>query len=62
MTLYQNVGGYANVEDRAYDGGTITNSKLPKTGDEGHIERYVALLLISLVALYGYGTRKKRDQ
>ena len=62
MTLYQNVGGYANVEDRAYDGGTITNSKLPKTGDENHIERYVALLLISLVALYGYGMRKKRDQ
>ena len=62
MTLYQNVGGYANVEGRAYDGGTITNSKLPKTGDENHIERYVALLLISLVALYGYGMRKKRDQ
>ena len=62
MTTYQNVGGYANVEDRAYDGGTITNSKLPQTGDESHIERYVALLLISLVALLGYGLKKKRDQ
>ena len=62
MTTYQNVGGYANVEDRAYDGGTITNSKLPQTGDESHIERYIALLLISLVALLGYGMKKKRDQ
>ena len=62
MTTYQNVGGYANAEDRAYDGGTITNSKLPQTGDESHIERYVALLLISLVALLGYGLKKKRDQ
>ena len=62
MTLYQNVGGYANAEDRAYDGGTITNSKLPKTGDGSHIERYMALLVISLVALLGYGIKKKRDQ
>ena len=62
MTLYQNVGGYANVEDRAYDGGTITNSKLPKTGDGSHIERYMALLVISLVALLGYGIKKKRAQ
>ena len=62
MTLYQNVGGYANAEDRAYDGGTITNSKLPKTGDGSHIERYMALLVISLVALLGYGIKKKRAQ
>lgn len=62
MTLYQNVGGYANVEDRAYDGVTITNSKLPKTGDGSHIERYMALLVISLVALLGYGIKKKRAQ
>lgn len=50
------------LEDRAYDGGTITNSKLPKTGDGSHIERYMALLVISLVALLGYGIKKKRAQ
>ena len=30
---YENVGAYADVRDRCYNGGTIINYKIPKTGD-----------------------------
>ena len=31
---YENVGVHANVTDRCYNGGTIINYKIPKTGDK----------------------------
>ena len=59
---YENTGIHADVTDRCYNGGTIINYKIPKTGDN----RTASILWIGcvLLGLLGIGgalfTRKRR--
>ncbi len=59
-TSYENYGIYADVTDCVYDGGTITNHKLPKTMDNQPLALYGILLLIALAGIVI--CRKKRQQ
>ena len=59
-TSYENVGEYADETDRAYNGGTITNHKLPKTGDSQPLAFYGLLLVASLCGIVI--CRKKRQK
>ena len=47
---YENVGAHAGETDRCYNGGTIINYKVPKTGDRAN------LWLWAIMALLGAGT------
>lgn len=62
-TSYENVGNFADATDCAYDGGTITNHKIPKTGDNSHSDVYLMLLLISVafLLLCHQKAKRKRD-
>ena len=48
---YENVGAYADVTDRCYNGGTIINMKVPKTGDDGHPVLYAALSALAILGM-----------
>ena len=50
---YENVGVHADETDRCYNGGTIINYKVPKTGDESNLGLWLAL---SAVGLAGIGS------
>lgn len=50
-TTYENRGAYQDETDRVYDGGTITNHKIPKTQDNSHDELYLAIMLLCLIGL-----------
>ncbi|MBR1409180.1 MAG: LPXTG cell wall anchor domain-containing protein [Clostridia bacterium] len=58
---YKNVGSYADVTDRCYSGGTIINTKIPKTGDTS---RPLVWLALAFAALGGIAliTRKKAEE
>ena len=60
-TVYTNVGMDSDVTDRAYDGGTITNFGVPKTGDANHPILWSVLAVLGLAgsAVLVLG-RKKR--
>ena len=47
-TTYTNVGMESDVTDRAYDGGTITNLGIPKTGDASHPILWTLLAVLGL--------------
>ena len=47
MVRYENVGAYADVTDRCYNGGTIINYKVPKTGDDATPALWIALAAMS---------------
>ena len=47
-TTYVNVGIHSDVTDRCYNGGTITNSKVPPTGDSMPVALLTGCLLLSL--------------
>ena len=46
MTVYTNNGAYADEVDCAYNGGTITNSKIPQTGDYSHTSLWSMMLVL----------------
>ena len=50
-TTYENKGAHQDETDRVYDGGTITNHKIPKTQDNSHGELYLAIMLLCLIGL-----------
>ena len=52
-TRYENVGAHARETDRCYNGGTIINYRVPKTGDEAQIGLWIGLAAASLGGLAG---------
>ena len=58
---YENVGTHADVTDRCYNGGTIVNYKVPKTGDGAKPVLWIGCVLAGLALLGGVVyTRKRR--
>ena len=58
VVIYVNVGEHADVTDRCYNGGTIINKIIPKTGDNNHPILYAIALLMSLGYLL-YAMRRR---
>ena len=63
---YVNVGKYADVIDRCYNGGTIINSTVPKTGDENNVGLWILCVVLGTAGLASLALlrrrgRKKRD-
>ena len=52
-TVYQNIGEHADETDRVYNGGTVINSKVPKTGDGFSPTLWWGLALVSLAVIGG---------
>ncbi len=48
---YKNVGKYSDVTDRCYNGGTIINTTVPKTGDQSHLLLWISLVLLGSLGL-----------
>ncbi|MBQ8136943.1 MAG: LPXTG cell wall anchor domain-containing protein, partial [Clostridia bacterium] len=61
---YENVGAHAGETDRCYNGGTIVNYKVPKTGDDANLTLWTACLLGGMAILGGmiYARRRKADR
>lgn len=59
---YENVGRYAGVTDRCYNGGTIINRKVPQTGDSLPVGLHLICLLASggRLLLLGLNGRRRR--
>jgi len=57
---YENVGAHAGETDRCYNGGTIINYKLPKTGDTAQPRLWTGLALLGMSALCGMLIADKR--
>lgn len=51
IAYYENIGEYADVTDRCYNGGTIINVKVPQTGDSAPIAVYYMLVVLSMIGL-----------
>ncbi|MBR3016200.1 MAG: LPXTG cell wall anchor domain-containing protein [Clostridia bacterium] len=62
ITKYVNVGVYAGITDRCYDGGTIINKKIPKTGDETPLLLWAGMLLVGAAGLTVALTIRKRKK
>lgn len=60
---YQNVGAHAGVTDRCYNGGTIINYKVPRTGDSAPLVLWLAFTALGTGMLGGllYSRRRKRE-
>ena len=64
LVRYENVGAHAAETDRCYNGGTIINYKLPKTGDAGNLWLWLAMVAAGLGISCGaviYGRKKKKN-
>lgn len=61
-TTYSNVAPYAGEDDRAYNGGTITNIGVPKTGDSEHPLLWILLGLAAAGAGTGIGLSLKKKK
>lgn len=61
---YENVGAHAEETDRCYNGGTIINYKIPKTGDAAPIWLWIGLVAAGLLGtlLVGRSAVKKRNR
>ena len=59
MTSYADADGQEN--DRAYDGGTITNSKVPQTGDNASMLLWTAMLAGASVMLLALKSRRRQQ-
>ena len=57
---YENVGRYADVTDRAYNGGTITNYLVPKTGDRTNLALWLGLMALGGAGLIAYVLQRRR--
>ena len=60
ITRYVNVGEYAGITDRCYNGGTIINKRIPKTGDETPLLLWAGMLLVGASGLTVALTVSKR--
>ena len=58
---YENVGKHAGETDRCYNGGTIINYKVPKTGDDATPALWIALTAVSAGALALLWIRRKKN-
>ena len=61
-TTYVNTGDNAAETDRAYDGGTIINSKIPQTGDNANLSLWMAMMLLAAVGLLAVKARIRRNE
>ena len=52
-TRYENVGAHEGETDRCYNGGTIINYKIPKTGDDTNLALWVIFVLGGVAILGG---------
>ena len=62
IVQYENIGKYADVTDRCYNGGTIINKKVPKTGDTAELLLWAGMVLAGIggiTAALVIGKRKK---
>lgn len=59
---YENVGAHAEETDRCYNGGTIINYKIPKTGDDSHPALWIALAALGAVGLGALAICVARDR
>lgn len=50
---YENTGAHADETDRCYNGGTIINYKVPKTGDHSNMPLWFSLMGISVLGMIG---------
>ena len=46
---YQNVGEYADIKDKLYNGGTVLVFQIPPTGDKSNITRFIVLAIGMIV-------------
>ena len=60
VVRYENYGNVSNVTSCAYDGGTITNTAIPKTGDTQPIALWIILAVLSLAGLTGIMVTSRR--
>ena len=61
-TIYRNVGKYANITDRCYNGGTIINYRAPNTGDESRPILWIALGAAGLLLLIALVIKHRRKR
>ncbi|MBQ9264029.1 MAG: LPXTG cell wall anchor domain-containing protein [Clostridia bacterium] len=63
MVHYENVGVHVAETDRCYNGGTIINYRVPKTGDEAPLVLWIAFVLVGTAILGGiiFYSRRKAD-
>ena len=59
---YENVGAYADVTDRCYNGGTIINYKVPPTGDGENPILWIGCILAGIAVLGGLFIVAKRKK
>ncbi|MBQ9196310.1 MAG: Cna B-type domain-containing protein, partial [Clostridia bacterium] len=59
---YENVGAHAGETDRCYNGGTIINYKVPKTGDPADLKLWLSYVLLGLGAVCSVWAYSKRKQ
>ena len=57
---YENVGKHAGETDRCYNGGTIINYKVPKTGDTASPALWIGLAVLGLGGLSALALRRKK--
>ncbi|MBQ9301250.1 MAG: hypothetical protein IJ214_12155, partial [Clostridia bacterium] len=50
---YENIGAHAGETDRCYNGGTIINYKVPKTGDRADLRLWLGCVLLGVSAVCG---------
>ncbi|MBQ9301423.1 MAG: Cna B-type domain-containing protein [Clostridia bacterium] len=65
MVRYENVGVHAGETDRCYNGGTIINYKVPKTGDNADLVLWLGCVLLGVSAVCGtlvFRRRKKGNR
>ena len=61
-TIYRNVGKYAEITDRCYNGGTIINYRAPATGDESRPLLWIALGAAGLLLLIALLIKHRRKR
>ena len=61
----ENAGAHADETDRCYNGGTIINYTVPKTGDSANLWLWAVMVLAGAGAVCGvavYSKKKKEER
>ncbi len=58
---YINVGDHMDVTDRCYNGGTIINTIVPRTGDSASPMVWLGMLALSLLGLTALKRERKHE-
>lgn len=61
-TTYVNVGTESKTVDKAFDGGTILNRKIPKTGDDRPVTLWAAAVLLGILGIGAVLTAENRKR